>query len=64
MVGFYVLESIIGLAQCLIIWMGLRQMSRSLEVREIESARRHEEFMKNHDESMTALRALIERTAK
>ena len=75
MVGFYVLESIIGLAQCLIIWMGLRQMSRSLEVREKESARRHEEFMKNHgeamnnqakdhDESMTALRALIERTAK
>ncbi len=78
MVGFYVLESIIGLAQCLIIWMGLRQMSRSLELRERESARRHEEVMRNHeevmknhaenmkkhDESMTALKTLIERTGK
>ncbi len=62
--GFYAIQSLIGLAQCLLIWMGLRQMSRSSESRERESSRRHEEVMKNHEESMTALKALIERTAK
>ena len=55
--GFYVIQSLIGLAQCALILMGLRQMSRVSELRERDSARRHEE-------SMTALRALIERTAK
>ena len=69
--GFYAVQSLIGLAQCVLILMGLRQMSRASELRERESARRHEETMKNHEEnmkkheeSMTALRALIERTAK
>ena len=51
------MQSLIGLAQCGLIWMGLRQMSRSSELREREGARRH-------DESMTALKTLIERTAK
>ena len=64
MVGFYVLESIIGLVQCALILMGLKQMSRASELRERDSARRHAENMKKHEESMTALRALIERTAK
>ena len=76
--GFYTMQSLIGLAQCLLIWMGLRQMGRSSELREREGARRHEEViknhaetmknhaetMKNHEESMTALKTLIERTAK
>ena len=55
--GFYVIQSLIGLAQCALILMGLRQMERASEFRERESARRHEE-------SMTALKALIERTSK
>ncbi len=55
--GFYVIQSLIGLAQCALILMGLSQMSRASELRERDSARRHEE-------SMTALKALIERTAK
>ncbi len=55
--GFYAIQSLIGLAQCLLILMGLKQMSRATELREKDSARRHEE-------SMTALKALIERTAK
>ena len=69
--GFYTMQSMIGLAQCGLIWMGLKQMSRSSELREREGARRHEEVMnnhaesmKNHTESMTALKTLIERTAK
>ena len=69
--GFYTMQSMIGLAQCGLIWMGLKQMSRSSELREREGARRHEEVMKNHAEtmknhaeSMTALKTLIERTAK
>ncbi len=66
--GFYAIQSLIGLAQCGLILMGLRQMSRASELRERESARRHEEAMNNHAEkhaeSMTALKALIERTAK
>ena len=55
--GFYAVQSIIGLAQCVLILMGLKQMSRASELRERQSARQHEE-------SMTALRTLIERTAK
>ena len=55
--GFYAVQSLIGLAQCALILMGLKQMSRASEFREREGARRHEE-------SMTALRALIERTGK
>ena len=66
--GFYAVQSLIGLAQCALILMGLRQMSRASELRERESARRHKEAMNNHAEkhaeSMTALKALIERTAK
>ncbi len=88
--GFYAVQSFIGLAQCVLILMGLKQMSRASEFRERQSARRHEEvmregarrheevmrnhaetmrhhtetMMKNHEESMTALKALIERTAK
>ncbi len=62
--GFYAVQSLIGLAQCLLILMGLKQMSRASELREKDSARRHEEVMKNHEESMTALKTLIERTAK
>ncbi len=62
--GFYAMQSLIGLAQCGLIWMGLKQMSRSSELRESTGARRHEEVMKNHAESMTALKTLIERTAK
>ncbi len=62
--GFYTMQSMIGLTQCGLIWMGLKQMSRSSELREREGARRHDEVMKNHSESMTALKTLIERTAK
>ena len=90
--GFYAIQSLIGLAQCALILMGLRQMSRASELRERDSARRHEEVMKNHaenmknheenmknheenmkkheenmkkhEESMTALKTLIERTAR
>ena len=47
----------VGSVQCFLIWKGLRQMERASEFREREGARRHEE-------SMTALKALIERTAK
>ncbi len=54
---FYTMQSMIGLAQCGLIWMGLKQMSRSSELREREGARRHEE-------TMTALVTLIERIAK
>ena len=54
---FYTMQSMIGLAQCGLIWMGLKQMSRSSDLREREGARRHEE-------TMTALVTLIERTAK
>ena len=68
--GFYTIQSMIGLAQCGLIWIGLKQMGRSSELREREGARRHEEVMKNHTEtmkdhekSMTALKTLIERTA-
>ena len=59
------MQSMIGLAQCGLIWMGLKQMSRSSELREREGARRHEEVVKNHaesmnnhEESMTALKTL------
>ena len=69
--GFYAVQSLIGLAQCVLILMGLKQMSRASEFRERQSERRHEEVMSNHaenmkkhEESMTALRTLIERTAK
>ena len=69
--GFYTMQSLIGLAQCGLIWMGLKQMSRSSELREKEGSRRHDEVIKNHaetmnnhEESMTALKTLIERTAK
>ena len=62
--GFYTIQSLIGLAQCGLNWMGLRQMGRSSQLREREGARRHDEVMKNHEESMTALKTLIERTAK
>ena len=62
--GFYTIQSMIGLAQCGLIWIGLKQMSRSSELREREGARRHEEVMKNHEKSMTALVTLIERTAR
>ncbi|MCY3822742.1 MAG: hypothetical protein OXG62_02610 [Nitrospinae bacterium] len=55
--GFYTVQSLIGLAQCAFILMGLKQMSRASELRERDSARRHEE-------SMTALKTLIERTGK
>ncbi len=48
---------IVGSVQCFLIWKGLKQMDRSSELREREGARRHEE-------SMTALEALIERTGK
>ncbi len=80
--GFYAVQSLIGLAQCVLILMGLKQMSRASELRERQSERRHEEIMressirheevmknheenmKKHEESMTALKTLIERTAK
>ena len=62
--GFYAVQSLIGLAQCALILMGLRQMSRASDFRERQSERRHEETMKNHEESMTALKTLIERTGK
>ena len=76
--GFYAVQSLIGLAQCVLILMGLKQMSRASELRERQSERRHEEVMKNHaetmkkheenmkkhEESMTALKTLIVRTAK
>ncbi len=55
--GFYAIQSLIGLAQCLLVLMGLKQMNRASELREKDSARRYEE-------SMTALKTLIERTAK
>ena len=47
----------VGSVQCLLIWKGLKQMELASELRERESARRHEE-------SMTALKTLIERTAR
>ena len=69
--GFYAVQSFIGLTQCVLILMGLKQMSRASEFRERQSERRHEEVMSNHaenmkkhEESMTALRTLIERTGK
>ena len=37
--GFYTMQSMIGLAQCGLIWMALRQMGRSSELREREGAR-------------------------
>ena len=55
---------IVGSVQCLLIWKGLKQMELASELREREGARRHDEVVKNHEESMTALKTLIERTGK
>ena len=59
----------------LLIWHGIRVMSKNAEMRAAdserkheevmsESARRHEEAMRNHDKSMAALRELIEGQAE
>ncbi len=48
----------------LLIWHGIRVMSKNAEMRATDSERKHEEAMRNHDESMTALRELIEGQAE
>ena len=60
----------IGLAQCVLIWAGIRLMRRAAESRDrgIDAQRRaddqrHAEAVQNHAEAMRALEALIERTA-
>ena len=54
----------VGVIQCMLIWFGLKQMSRASAARD----KQHEETMAaldtRHRESMRALEALIERTSK
>ena len=55
---------LVGGTQCLLIWIGLKQMSRASTARD----KQHEETMAaletRHREAMRALEALIERTSK
>ena len=54
--AYAIVSLLVGMAQCALIWWGIRQMGRaSDERRERENAR--------HKEAMLALQALIERTA-
>ena len=55
---------LIGLSQCLLIAWGLHMMHRSNEERTNQTKVMREENHQRHEESMTALRTLIERTAK
>lgn len=65
---------IVGAALCCLTWFGLRQMvrasrqrDRQMENQNRDAERRHEEANRDaerrHEEAMTALHALIERTA-
>ena len=46
----------VGITQCWLIWFGLKRMEET-------GKRREKQLDQQHEESMTALRALIERTA-
>ena len=65
---------IVGTALCCLTWLGLRRMERAsrqrdrhMENQSRDAERRHGEASRDaerrHEEAMTALRALIERTA-
>ena len=54
---------VIGLAQCGLIYYGLRLMSQGSTERTVQLTAQHEENMAQHEEAMTALKELIRRTA-
>ena len=54
---------VIGLAQCGLIYYGLRLMSQGSTERTAQLTAQHEENMAAHEETMTALTELIRRTA-
>ncbi|MCY4214242.1 MAG: hypothetical protein OXF68_11530 [Gammaproteobacteria bacterium] len=77
-VGALVAQVVIGAGQIAVVWHGIRTMIASGVARAREHDQRHEENMRNHEENirnreetmrrnheeaMTALRALIARTA-
>ena len=53
----------VGLLQAAIVWYGIRTMQRATERRADEASRLAAADERRHDEAMTALRALIARTA-
>jgi len=53
--AYAVISLIVGVAQCVLIWIGIRAM-------QLAGDRRAKEQDQRHDEAMTALRALIART--
>ena len=53
--AYAVVSLIVGLAQCLLIWWGIRKMAENSEARDRDRERRHKE-------AMTALEELIRRT--
>ena len=48
---------------CFLIWRGIQAMNRSSDQQAEERREAREADIRRHDEAMTALRALIERTA-
>ena len=54
----------VGLAQCALIGYGLYLMSKSNDERAEQTKVMREENQQRHEESMTALKVLIERTAR
>ncbi len=62
-VGALVAQAVIGAGQIAVVWHGIRTMIASGMARAREHDQRHEENMRNHEVTMTALRALIARTA-
>ena len=48
---------------CFLIWRGIQAMNRSSDQRAKDREARERADLRRHDETMTALRALIERTA-
>ncbi len=53
----------VGSAQCCLIWLGLRRMERTSRQRDRQMESQSRDAQRRHEEAMTALRTLIERTA-
>ena len=54
---------IVGAALCCLTWFGLRQMERASRQRDRQMENQRRDAERRHEEAMTALHALIERTA-
>ena len=54
---------VVGAALCCLTWFGLRQMERASRQRDRQMENQSRETERRHEEAMTALHALIERTA-